>query len=241
MIGVGKLFKPIKTKRVYEQIVEQIKELMRQGDLKPGDKLMSERELSDKLGVSRTSVREALSALDFLGILESRQGEGTFISNVSEQVLIEPLALFMMMDREASLELLEVRKMMESDAAELAAFRAEDEDIEKMSKALALMEQDLKQKVLGEENDAIFHYSIAEATRNTMLMKMMSLISDLLVQNMRTSRQYLYNKKGNAEKLYQQHCNIYRAIKEGNPKQAKQEMFDHLDFVEKELTSFQND
>lgn len=235
------MFKPIKTKRVYEQIVEQIKELIREGDLKPGDKLMSERELSDKLGVSRTSVREALSALDFLGILESRQGEGTFISDVSEQVLIEPLALFMMMDREASLELLEVRKMMEADAAELAAFRAEEEDIEKMSGALLLMEEDLKHKILGEENDAMFHYSIAEATKNKMLMKMMSLISDLLVQNMRTSRQHLYHKKGNAEKLYQQHCNIFEAIKEGNPKRAKQEMFDHLDFVERELTSFQND
>lgn len=235
------MFKPIKTKRVYEQIVEQIKELIRQGDLKPGDKLMSERELSDKLGVSRTSVREALSALSFLGVLESRHGEGTFISEVSEQLLIEPLALFMAMDREASLELLEVRKMMESFAAELAAIRADNEEIDKMRQALELMEQDFKQGILGEENDAAFHYNIAEATGNKMLVKVMNLISDLLVQNMRTSRQYLFNKKGNAEKLYLQHLNIYNAIREKDPEKAKQAMYNHLSFVEEELTSYYKD
>ncbi|MHB1394006.1 MAG: FadR/GntR family transcriptional regulator [Clostridia bacterium] len=235
------MFKPIKTKRVYEQIVEQIKELMKQGDLKPGDKLMSERELSEKLGVSRTSVREALSALAFLGILESRHGEGTFISAVSGQRLIEPLALFMTMDREASLELLEVRKMMESNTAELAAVRADEGDIKKMSQVVESMEQDFKQNILGEENDARFHYTIAEVTGNKMLVKMMNLISDLLVQNMRTSRQYLFNKKGNAEKLYLQHLNIFNAIKEGNHELAKKEMLNHLDFVEEELTSYQND
>jgi GntR family transcriptional repressor for pyruvate dehydrogenase complex len=235
------VLKPIKTKRVYEQVVEQIKELMRQGELKPGDKLMSERELSDRLGVSRPSVREALSALDFLGILESRHGEGTFISEVSEQRLIEPLALFMAMDREASLELLEVRKMMESNAAELAAVRADKEDIKKMCKALELMEQDFKQKILGEENDAAFHYSIAEATGNRTLVKIMNLVSDLLVQNMRTSRQYMFNKSDNAEKLYLQHLNILNAIKDGDHKLAKQEMYNHLNFVEKELTTYDKD
>lgn len=233
------MFKPIKTKRVYEQIVDQINNLMRQGDLKPGDKLMSEKELADKLKVSRTSVREALSALDFLGVLESRQGEGTFISDVSQQSLIEPLALFMMLDREASIELLEVRKIMEAQAAELAATRSDGDDIIKIEKAIRLMETDLEEKILGEENDALFHYSIAEATKNKTLVKLMNMISDLVVQNMRTSRQYLYSKEGNAEKLYQQHYNIYLAIRKGNPSLAKEAMFNHLDFVEKELSNYQ--
>ncbi|GAB6086865.1 FadR/GntR family transcriptional regulator [Alkaliphilus crotonatoxidans] len=232
------MFKPIKTKRVYEQIVDQIRQLIKRGDLKPGDKLMSERELSELLGVSRTSVREALSALDFLGILESRQGEGTFIANVSEQSLIEPLALIMTMDREAGLELLEVRKMLEVEAAELAAVRSTEESLVQMKEALLLMEQDLKQQRLGEESDAKFHYLIAEATKNKVLVKLMNTISDLLVQNMRTSRQYLYTSEGNAEKLYQQHLNIYHAIKQGDSDLAKQEMFNHLDFVLTEMTKY---
>ncbi|KAB3526349.1 FadR/GntR family transcriptional regulator [Alkaliphilus serpentinus] len=234
------MFKPIKTKRVYQQIVDQINQLMRQGELKPGDKLMSEKELADKLKVSRTSVREALSALDFLGVLESKQGDGTFISEVSQQSLIEPLALFMMLDREASIELLEVRKIMEAQAAELAAMRSDDDDLSKISKAIELMEVDLEKKILGEENDAMFHYAIAEATKNKTLVKLMNMISDLVVQNMRTSRQYLYSKKGNPEKLFQQHYDIYVAIKDGNPSLAKKAMFNHLDFVERELTNHQD-
>lgn len=232
------MFRPIKTKRVYEQIVDQIRQLIKRGDLKPGDKLMSERELSELLGVSRTSVREALSALDFLGILESRQGEGTFIANVSEQSLIEPLALIMTMDREAGLELLEVRKMLEVEAAELAAVRSSQESLSQMEEALQLMERDLKQQSLGEESDAKFHYCIAEATDNKVLVKLMNTISDLLVHNMRTSRQYLYTSQGNAEKLYLQHLNIYNAIKDKNPELAKQAMFDHLNFVQIEMTKY---
>lgn len=231
------MFKPIKTKRVYEQIVEQIKILMREGDLKPGDKLMSERELADRLGVSRASVREAFSALDLLGVLETRPGEGTFIVSVSEQSILEPLALIMAMDRDADFELLEVRKMMEAQAAELAALRSRKEDIEKISEAINLMKLDLVNMVLGEESDARFHYCVAEATQNKVLIKFMNTISDLLVQNMRNSRQHLYYKKGNAEKLYNQHFNIYLAIKEGDPQRAKEEMYNHIDFVERELVS----
>ncbi len=230
------MFRPIKTKRVYEQIVDQIRQLIQRGDLKPGDRLMSERELSELLGVSRTSVREALSALDFLGILESRQGEGTFIANVSEQSLIEPLALIMAMDREASLELLEVRKMLEVEAAELAAIRSTDENLLQMKDALELMERDLEQHSLGEEGDAKFHYHIAEATNNKVLVKLMNTISDLLVQNMRTSRKYLYTSEGNAEKLYLQHLNIFNAIRQRDPVLAKEEMYNHLDFVQTEMT-----
>ena len=230
------MFRPIKTKRVYEQIVDQIRQLIRRGDLKPGDKLMSERELSELLGVSRTSVREALSALDFLGILESRQGEGTFIANVSEQSLIEPLALIMAMDREAGLELLEVRKMLEGEAAELAALRASEEDLHQMKDALKTMTLDLKHDNLGEAGDAKFHYAIAEATGNKVLVKLMNTISDLLVQNMRSSRMYMYTQQGNAEKLYQQHIEIFEAIQSGDPQDARGAMICHLEFVQEEMT-----
>lgn len=230
------MFRPIKTKRVYEQIVDQIRMLIRRGDLKPGDKLMSERELSELLGVSRTSVREALSALDFLGILETRQGEGTFIANVSEQSLIEPLALIMAMDREAALELLEVRKMLEGEAAELAALRATQEDLYQMEEAINTMAEDLKHGNLGEAGDAKFHYTIAEATGNKVLVKLMNTIQDLLLQNMRSSRMYMYTQQGNAEKLFQQHEAIFRAIQSGNPQEARREMLAHLEFVQEEMT-----
>ena len=85
-------FKPIKTRRIYEEIVDQLKMMIIQGNLKPGDKLPSERELSEQLGVSRSSVREALSALEAMSILDIRSGEGTFVRETSQSATIEPLA-----------------------------------------------------------------------------------------------------------------------------------------------------
>jgi len=231
------MFKPIKTKRVYEQVVEQIQDLMQKGELRPGDKLLSERELSDRLGVSRAAVREALSALDFLGVLESRQGEGTFIAQVTEQVLTEHLAVFMTMERNANLDLLEMRKILEAAAADLAAERANSADIEQMSDALALMKADVDSGALGEENDARFHRAVVEATGNKALAKTMALLSDLIVQNMRASRMQLFRKVGNREELYAQHLRVFQAIKAQDAKLARQAMVSHLEFVESELLS----
>ncbi|MBS3939034.1 MAG: FadR family transcriptional regulator [Peptococcaceae bacterium] len=232
------MFQRIKTKRVYELVVEQIQEHLRKGDLRPGDKLMSERELADMLGVSRSAVREALSALDFLGVLESRQGEGTFIADVSSQLLLEHLAVFVTIDREANLELLELRKILEVAAAEMAAARAGALDHEKMAEALRLMEQDVHSGILGESNDALFHRCIVESTQNKMLTKSMVLLSDLVVQNMRVSRQFLFQRPGNRERLYNQHRQVFLAIKEGNSEKAGRAMVDHLEFVERELICY---
>jgi len=229
------VFKPIKTKRVYEQVVEQIQELMQKGNLRPGDKLLSERELSEKLGVSRAAVREALSALDFLGVLESRQGEGTFISQVTPQMLTEHLAVFLTMERDANLDLLEMRKILEAAAADLAAERASGADIEQMAEALQMMKCDMDSGALGEENDARFHRTVVEATGNKALAKTMALLSDLIVQNMRASRMQLFRKVGNREELYAQHLRVFTAIKAKNATLARQTMVDHLEFVENEL------
>lgn len=229
------MFKPIKTKRVYEQVVEQIQDLMQKGDLRPGDKLLSERELSQKLGISRAAMREALCALDFIGVLESRQGEGTFISQVSEQMLTEHLAVFLTMERDANLDILEMRKILEAAAADLAAKRASTADIEQMAEALNMMKSDVDSRVLGEENDARFHRAVVDATGNKALAKTMALLSDHIVQNMRASRIQLFRKTGNREELYRQHLHVFMAIKERDAKQARRAMVDHLEFVENEL------
>ena len=110
--------KPIKTKKIYEEIVEQIKELFAQGDLKPGDKLLSEREFAERLQVSRASVREALSALEAMGLIEIKPGEGTFIRQMGVSSIIEPLALLLLMEKDQVFELFELRKILEVEAAD---------------------------------------------------------------------------------------------------------------------------
>lgn len=143
----------------------------------------------------------------------------------------------MTMERDANLDLLELPKILEAAAADLAAERATNADIEQMSEALAMMKADVDSGALGEENDARFHRAVVEATGNKALGKTMALLSDLIVQNMRASRMQLFRKTGNREELYTQHLRVYMAIKTKDREQARQAMVDHLAFVENELLS----
>src|SRR5436309_10784442 len=119
---------PIKSTRIYEEIVRQVKQLIAEGRLKSGDRLPPERELAEKFVVSRTSVREALRALESLGLIEIRPGEGTFVRQVPLDALVGPLALVMTSQREAIGELFEARRVLEPAIAALAAGRATPEE-----------------------------------------------------------------------------------------------------------------
>src|SRR5216117_3565728 len=127
---------PIKSTRIYEEIVRQVKQLIAEGRLKSGDQLPPERDLAEKFVVSRTSVREALRALESLGFVEIRPGEGTFVREMSVEALIEPLALLMFSKREAIGELFEARRLLEPAIAALAARRATPEEVKEMERIL---------------------------------------------------------------------------------------------------------
>lgn len=231
------MFEPIKRKRLYVEIMDQLQQLINKGELKPGDKLMSERELAEKFQVSRSSVREAFSALELMGILESRPGEGTFISTVSSaEETVRPLTLMMILERDAAMDLLEIRRILEGESAYLAAERASGENLEKIQKHLAVMEEDLEKGNLGEEADAAFHVALCEAAGNRVLLNLMSNVSDLLVHTMKLSREKMFAKLENREKLQQQHRDICKAVLERHPEQARKAMHEHLDFVRQETS-----
>ena len=230
--------KPIKTRKIYAEIVEQIKQLIKSGDLNPGDKLLSERELSERLGVSRASVREALSALEIMGLIEVKQGEGTFIRQTSIDSIIGPMALILSMENDSLMELLEVRKVMEVDAAGLAAERATQEQLDEMRGALEQMTSDLNEGKLGESADLVFHYAIYKATHNSVLLRLMNTVSDSMQQNIRTNRQRQYVLPNNPQKLLKEHLGIYEAISTRDPKLARKRMNEHLLRVEKTYRSF---
>ncbi|HLV08762.1 MAG TPA: GntR family transcriptional regulator, partial [Halanaerobiales bacterium] len=103
--------KPIKNSRVYEQVIDQIKELIYSGQIKRGDKLPSERKLKEQLDVSRASIREAFSALEMIGLIESRPGEGTFIKTSSDKNVLEPLSIVLMLEENNIRDLIELRKL----------------------------------------------------------------------------------------------------------------------------------
>ncbi|HHV79000.1 MAG TPA: FadR family transcriptional regulator [Firmicutes bacterium] len=228
-------FKPIRTKRVYEAIVEQVRQMVVSGVLKPGDKLISERELADKLKVSRASVREALSVLEMLGLTESRPGEGTFIREGATELVIQPFALMVLRDRDIGFELLEVRKVLEVGSARLAAERATQEDLKRIASCLEDMKREIAVGDLGDISDFNFHFAVAESTKNSVLVRVMSMISDLFAQGLRSSRLRLYTLPEMGKILLSQHAAIYHEIAARNPEAAAEVMYRHLAFVEDQL------
>ncbi|MCX5779394.1 MAG: FadR/GntR family transcriptional regulator [Firmicutes bacterium] len=222
-------FQPIKTKKIYEEIVEQIKQLLTRGDLRPGDRLPAERDLAESLGVSRASVREALTALETMGILDIRPGEGTFIRHTSNAETFESLTLLLTMERTPEAHLMEVRRILETEAAALAAQRATSEDLEKIAASLMVMKNaDSIQTAV--EADVRFHYAIAEATKNTVLLRIMNTVADLMHQTFRQEREKLYAELG--PRVLSEHEAIIAAIQSRNPEEAWAKMLEHIDRIE---------
>jgi GntR family transcriptional repressor for pyruvate dehydrogenase complex len=229
------MFKPVKTRKIYEEVIEQIKQLIVVGELQPGDKLLSERELSEKLNVSRASIREAFSALEIMGIITIRPGEGSFVRQVSFEGMLEPLSFLLHVNVDDAMNLLEVRKMLEVEIAALAANRATPENIEEMRNALHRMVDEVNDGEVGDKADAEFHYAILKAAHNPILIKLMSAVSDLMNSTYRFSRQKIF-MEGNMQKvLYDSHCSIFQAIEQKKPKLARKMMEKHLTMVEESL------
>lgn len=228
--------KPIKTKKIYEEIVDQIRQLLIDGHIKPGDKLPSERELIKSFKVSRSSIREALSALEMMGILEVRTGEGTFIRHIRPESMMASLAWSLYLDKGSILEMLEVRKMIEVQAVGYAAERATDKEITQLSETLDKMKNNFENMgSVSEKADMMFHYTIAVATQNKITIKLMDTISDNLQHLIHATRPKLYEGKYTPELLYHEHEKIYKAIRTRNSEEARRQMLEHLNGVENEI------
>jgi len=228
-------FKPIKKKKTYEEIIEQVKRMIAEGVLQPGDRLISERELADKLEVGRSAVREAFRALEAMGVVEVRPGEGTFIREVDVGTIIETLGMVLVLERDTIKELLELRKIIEVGAAGLAALRRSREHLDRMEEILRQMERDLVGGELGEEADWQFHYTIAQAAQNSLLVTLMNTISGTMRRVLYAARRQLYLSPGAPQRLLREHYAIFEAIKAGEVERARNAMLDHLDKVEKGL------
>ncbi|HUW63159.1 MAG TPA: FadR/GntR family transcriptional regulator [Spirochaetia bacterium] len=227
---------PVRTKRNFETILDQIKALILSGELAPGDKLLTERELAERLEVSRTSVREVLSALNLAGILEIRPGEGIYVKRVAEGSVIEPLSLIMLLERDDVRHILEVRKALEVEAAGLAAERHTGADMPKMEAALAAMEDDVQKGNTGEQADLHFHLAIAASSHNPLLIRLMSTIHDTMNQTLKTTRQlWMSSTAGTPLRLFEEHKLICGAIKGRAKQKARELMYQHLWKVEIEM------
>jgi GntR family transcriptional repressor for pyruvate dehydrogenase complex len=219
---------PIKSTRIYQEIVRQVKAMIAEGRLKSGDQLPPERDLADKFVVSRTSVREALRALESLGLVEIRPGEGTFVREVSIETLIEPLALLMVSQREAIGELFEARRLLEPTIAALAATRATPEEIHEMERILEQQAKEIATGKTGLAEDAAFHAAIGAAAHNRAITRIAHAVMDLLTQ----SREESLNTPGRPTRSHEDHRRIVAAIAARDETGARRAMLDHLEAVE---------
>ncbi len=225
------MFNSVKRTKISEDIAGQIKRLIVDGKLKPGDRLPPERELIKELGVSRPSLREALNSLVTMGFLEVRQAKRTFVKSVTSKLIGDPLALLIKADTQKIFDLIEVRKAIETWAAYHAAQRASKEDVQQLAIIIGEMKKAFEEGRSWEKEDADFHLAIAKATHNTIHMHIMSGIYDLLKESMAK----IFIDRENVKKLMNHHRQIFQAIKTRSPDKARQKTLDHLNYVESEV------
>ena len=223
-----KLFKPVKKTRVYEEIVVKIKDMLENGRLKSGDQLPGERELSEVFQVSRSSVREALRTLETQGFLESRQGDGTYIASRPVESLVSPLASVIFSEKDSQMELFEMRRLIEPQLAYLAAERATQEEIAMMEQALVLQEEAVAKGETGTDVDKSFHYIMAKATKNKVLLRLTDSMRDLLAE----SRDKYLQVEGRPGKSISRHRQVLDAIKARDGELAAQVMLEHVMDIE---------
>lgn len=213
---------------MYEEIVAKIKDMLEKGRLKSGDQLPGERELSEVFQVSRSSVREALRTLETQGFLESRQGDGTYIASKPVESLVSSLASVIFSEKDSQMELFEMRRLIEPQLAYLAAERATQEEIAMMEQALVLQEEAIARGETGTDVDKSFHYIMAKATKNKVLLRLTDSMRDLLAE----SRDKYLQVEGRPGKSISRHRQVLDAIKARDGELAAQVMLEHVVDIE---------
>lgn len=218
-------FREITPVRLYESVIEQIMDLVKSNKLKPGDKLPPEREIAEKLSISRGSLREAFRVLESRGLIKSKPGGGRFIREIRENGHNSTENIILSLKKSSILELLEAREVFEVKIAKIAAQKATPEDIEFIEKALNKMNEEEELKYGKKtESDTEFHLAIASASHNFVFVNIIKLHLDLLKE----TRGKTWQIPGRRKKQYQEHQAILRAIKEHNAKKAGEAMLKHL-------------
>ncbi|NHB57876.1 transcriptional regulator LldR [Acinetobacter sp. 194] len=223
--------------KVSDKVVQRLRLLIEQSHLQVGARLPAERKLCEQLGVSRTSLREAIQQLSASGILHSRMGAGTYLqqlpANWSQHNIVEPLSNLIDQDPEYRFDVQEARIVLEGGTAWYAAQRATAVDLENIRKCY---EQINHFQAIGDDAqaaiaDAQFHLAIAEASHNLVLIQMMRSLFDLLQYNVMLGRRKVYTSPHRFEQLHDQHLQVMNAIERQDPEAARKAVCGHIEFV----------
>jgi len=223
----ARLIRPLKKTRIPEQIADRIRRLLVDGTFQPGEPLPPERQLAERFGVSRGSVRDALHMLETLGLLEMRHGQGTFPKELSIERLVTPLASVLTQRRDLQDELMDVRRMFEPAMARAAATRATEHDLADLQRILLAQRRKLRRGQSAIAEDTAFHAALARATGNLIAVRIMEILNDLLVE----SRKMTLQQKGRPERSIQGHEAVVAALRRRDAEAAARAMHEHIDRI----------
>lgn len=219
-------------RHVADVVAERIEHLILDGVLKVGQQLPSERSLSEKLGFSRSALREGLNVLRGRGIIETRQGKGSFVARMMGDAPATPL-MHLFSDYPRTLyDLLEVRALLEGESARLAALRGTEADFimitRRYEEMVAANGRDGVEPQQHAHLDHAFHLAICQASHNPVLVQTLQSLTDLLISSVFASVNNLYHRPVQKRQIDRQHARLYRAVVDRLPEQARRAALDHI-------------
>ena len=220
-------FRSIHQPSVVEQIIESVKQAIMRGELRRGQRLPSELELSQQLGVGRSAVREAMKILEAMGVVVIQQGSGTFIADKPSSKLLNPLMFAIMLEAGMALEFYELRYTTQVGYCELAAEKATDEDWERIEAARKYLEGYVKRPEIDPQTlcdlDLAFHAAILEATHNPLIMKIGLTVEELFFNS-------IYTSMSGSGNIVKHHQILVEALRDGSPATIRAAVATSLDY-----------
>nr|WP_312578264.1 FadR/GntR family transcriptional regulator [Sedimentibacter sp.] len=226
------MFESIENKKISQVVIEQIQDMIMSGELKNGDKLPPERELTQALNIGRPALREALKALEVIGLIESRHGQGNFIVNNTENSFFKPLSLSFKLSNGNIEDILELRHLLENYTVKQAATYANKEDIQRLYELYESL-VNAETTELKSHFDKEFHYEIAKISKNTLINNLLESTSYLFDNFISKTLGMSFTGEDSIDKLYEEHLNIIKAIEKHDPEEAAKCIFLHLNKIDR--------
>ncbi|OHX64085.1 FadR/GntR family transcriptional regulator [Flammeovirga pacifica] len=218
-------FRKIEVEKPVDKIIKQLKALISSGQLNPGDKLPSERKLSELFGIGRTYVRDAIRKLEFYGILKTHPQSGTIVAGFGIDALEGLITDVLELEGNDMNSLVETRVILEKSTARFAALRRDEKDIVSISKALSEYEEAVKLGQDTVEHDLMFHLKIAEASKNSVLKSLMLIVAPDIITFFKENDVCAGDKPNQA---LEEHYKILEHISNREPELAEEAMYNHL-------------
>ena len=227
----------VQVPRISDAIAATLERRILEGSLRPGDRLPPERELAAELGVSRPSLREAIQKLASKGMVQSRQGGGTFVTDALESSFSDPWQDMMGKHPNLREDMLEFRRMLEGQAAEWAAERATEADLQRLEHSFGALKAAFESDNTDQRSDAdiAFHQAIGDAAHNVLIGHLSGALLRLMHDNIRLNLGELKGVPAASRLLMSQHEAIYNAVRESKPQAARAAAETHIDFVRETL------